>query len=332
MSTVLVVDDSEALRIATRRMLEQSSLSLKVIEAADGAEALPLALSGQVSIVVSDIVMPRLDGIQLLRGIRAHRDWDSLPVILVTSQAEEDTRNVSFEAGANDYLTRPFDSEELLGRIKVQLRLKSLHEELKRADERHRRLGTHDELTGLANRRHLLDLTRRELSRARRHKLAMSVCILELDDVRAVEQRVSHLAGDAIISDLATILTRNLRTADILARMGQHKFGVLLPHTDAAQGRAAGERLRSAVGSYTFPGSLRAELSVSVGVATYPTGALETVDELVNAAEASLDKARGKGGNRVEAWSPGEGEESWAKAARVSVSADDENSGEAAKG
>ena len=212
MSTVLVVDDSEQLRETTRRMLEQSSLSLRVVEAQDGAEALPIALSGDVDIVVSDIVMPRLDGIQLLRGIRQQRDWDTLPVILVTSQAEEDTRNVSFEAGANDYLTRPFNTEDLLGRIKVQLRLKGLHEELKRADERHRKLGTHDELTGLANRRHLFDLARRELSRARRHKLAMSVCVLELDDVREVGQRVTHLTSEAIITDLAAVLARNLRT------------------------------------------------------------------------------------------------------------------------
>jgi two-component system, cell cycle response regulator len=296
-------------------MLEQSSLSLRVVEAADGAEALPVALSGDVDIVISDIVMPRLDGIQLLRGIRQQRDWDTLPVILVTSQAEEETRNVSFEAGANDYLTRPFNAEDLLGRIKVQLRLKGLHEELKRADERHRKLGTHDELTGLANRRHLFDLTRRELSRARRHNLAMSVCILELDDVREVGQRVSHLVGDAIITDLAAVLTRNLRTADVLARLGPHKFAALLPHTDLAQGRAAGERLRSAVANFTFPGSARAELSVSVGFATYPTGTIETVDELINAAEASLDKARERGGDRVEAWtgSDAASEDGWAK-------------------
>ena len=299
-------------------MLEQSSLALRVVEAADGAEALPLALSGDVDIVVSDIVMPRLDGIQLLRGIRQQRDWDTLPVILVTSQAEEDTRNASFEAGANDYLTRPFNTEDLLGRIKVQLRLKGLHEELKRADERHRKLGTHDELTGLANRRHLFDLALRELSRARRHKLAMSVCVLELDNVREVGQRVTHLTSDAIITDLAAVLARNLRTADVLARLGPHKFGALLPHTDPAQGRAAGERLRSAVANFTFPGSVRAELSVSVGVATYPTGTIETVDELVNAAEASLDKARERGGDRVEAWTGGEPGDSdnWSKGMR----------------
>ncbi|MBC7792157.1 MAG: response regulator, partial [Clostridia bacterium] len=216
MRTVLVVDDSETLRTAVRRMLEESSLQVKVIEATDGQEALPIALSGDVDIVVSDIVMPRLDGIQLLRGIRAQRDWGTLPVILVTSQAEEDTRNLSFEVGANDYLTRPFGAEELIGRIKVQLRLRGLHEELKRADDRHRRLGTHDETTGLANRRHLFDLARRELSRARRHELAMSVCVLELDDGNDVNQKMGRVLSDAIIIDLSGVLLRNLRTADVL--------------------------------------------------------------------------------------------------------------------
>lgn len=318
MSTVLIVDDSESLRAAVRRMLEQSSLQLKVIEASDGQEALPIALSGDVDIVVSDIVMPRMDGIQLLRGIRAQRDWDTLPVILVTSQAEEDTRNLSFEVGANDYLTRPFGSEELIGRIKVQLRLRGLHEELKRADERHKRLGTHDELTGLANRRHLFDLTRRELSRARRHELAMSICVLELDDGKDVDQKMSRVLSDAIIIDLSGILTRNLRTADVLARLGPYKFAALLPHTDPTQGRAAGERLRSAIANYTFPGSERADLSVSVGVATYPTASLETVEELMNAAEASLDRARVRGGDRVETWSQADSEnDAWAQPTRV---------------
>lgn len=318
MSTVLIVDDSEALRTGVRRILEQSSLQVKVIEASDGQEALPIALSGDVDIVISDIVMPRMDGIQLLRGLRAQRDWDTLPVILVTSQAEEETRNLGFEVGANDYLTRPFGPEELIGRIKVQLRLRGLRDELKRADERHKRLGTHDEPTGLANRRHLFDLTRRELSRARRHELAMSICVLELDESKDVNQKMSSVLSDAIIVDLSGILTRNLRTADVLARLGPYKFGALLPHTDPAQGRAAGERLRTAIANYTFPGSARADLSVSVGVATYPTASLETVEELMNAAEASLDRARNRGGDRVETWSPADLEsDAWAQPTRI---------------
>lgn len=308
-STVLVVDDSEALRGTTRRILENAGLDLHVLEASDGVEALPVALSGEVDIIVSDIVMPRLDGIQLLRSIRQQRDWDSLPVILVTSQSEEDTRNLSFEAGANDYISRPFSAEELVSRIRVQLRLKTLQDELRRADERHRRLGTHDDLTGLANRRHLFDLARRELSRSRRHKLAMSVCVVDIDQFGKVAGRAGHLVSDAIITEMAVVLGRNTRTADVLARVGPQKFAALLPHTDAPQGRAAGERMRAAVRNHTFPGHQPGEITVSVGVTTYPTGRLESVDELVNAAEASLDRARTRGGDRVEAWTePGASE------------------------
>lgn len=300
--TVLVVDDSESLRSNTRRILEQSSLRLRVLEAEDGAQALPIALSGDIDMVVSDIVMPKLDGIQLLRGIRQQMSWDDLPVILVTSVSEEDTRNESFEAGANDYLSRPFSPEELLGRIRVQLRLRQLQEDLRRANERHRRLGSHDELTGLANRRHLLDLCRRELSRSRRHKLAMSVAVVDIDNFRKLSKAIGPLAGDAIITEMASVLGRNLRTADVLARVGPQKFAVMLPHTDAVQGRAAGERLRTAACNHPYPGHRPGQVTVCVGVATYPTGRLESVDELVNAAESSLERAKERGGDRVEAW------------------------------
>lgn len=300
--TVLVVDDSENMRTDTRRILEQSSLKLRVLEAEDGAQALPIALSGDVDMVLSDIVMPKLDGIQLLRGIRQQMSWDDLPVILVTSTSEEDTRNQSFEAGANDYLSRPFSPEELLGRIRVQLRLRQLQEDLRRANERHRRLGSHDELTGLANRRHLLDLCRRELSRSRRHKLAMSVAMVVIDDFGRLSRQNGPLVGDAVITEMAEVLGRCLRTADVLARVGPQKFAVMLPHTDAAQGRAAGERLRTAVQDHPFPSHRIGELTVCVGVATYPAGPLESVDELINAAEACLDRAKERGGNRVSAW------------------------------
>lgn len=301
--SVLVVDDSENMRADTKRILEQSTLRLRVIEAVDGAQALPIALSGDVDMVVSDIVMPKLDGIQLLRGIRQQMTWDDLPVILVTSMTEEDTRNQSFEAGANDYLSRPFSPEELLGRIRVQLRLRQLQDDLRRANERHRRLGSHDELTGLANRRHLLDLCRRELSRSRRHKLAMSIAMLDIDDFARLNREVGALVGDAIITEMAEVVTRNLRTADVLARVGPQKFAVMLPHTDAVQGQAAGERIRAAVEGHAFPNQRVGDMTVCVGVATYPAGPLESVDELVNAAEACLDRAKGCGGNRVDAWS-----------------------------
>jgi len=298
---ILVVDDSEMLRTAMRDMLEAADLDVTVVEAADGGEALPIALSGEIDMVLSDVVMPNLDGIELLREIRKERDVGSLPVILVTAQAGEDAREVGFESGASDYMVRPFSASELVSRIQVQLRLKSLQKELQKAVDRHRRLATVDDLTGLANRRHFLDACHRELSRARRHKLAMSVCTLDVDHLRTVNQRVGHRAGDALIAEVADVIQRQLRNADLLARFAGGAFAILLPHTDADQARTAAERVRDAIGTHTFPGQAAGDVSVSLGIANYPSGNLESIEELVNAAQASLDRAKSRGGNRLEA-------------------------------
>ncbi len=303
-STVLVVDDSEATRGSIRRILEEAELDLRVLEAADGAEALPLALSGEVDIVVSDIVMPRLDGIQLLRGIRQQRDADSLPVILVTSQVDSDVRSSSFEQGASDYLSKPFTAVELISRIQVQLRLRRLQDELRLASERYRVLGTHDELTGLANRRHFFDTCRKELARSRRHHSAMGVAIIDVDHFRGVNHRVGYLVGDAIITEVGLLITKTLRATDTLARLGGEKFAALLPRTDIHEVRLMAERLLAVACAHAFPGHRIGDLSLSVGAAVYPAGNIETIDELVNAAEASLDLAKGRGGCRAEVWDP----------------------------
>ena len=300
--TVLLVDDSESARGLMRRTLEQSDLGVQIVEAQNGAEALPLALSGDVDVVISDIVMPSLDGIGLLRGIRAQRDADALPVILVTSQGDYETKEASFCAGASDYLTRPFAPAELVSRVQVQLRLKSLQSELRRANERHRRLGTHDELTGLANRRHLIDTCRRELARSRRHEFSLSVMVLDIDGFRDLNNRVGHLVGDAIIAELAQLLVRELRTPDVAARLGGGKFAALLPQTDPTQAQLVCTRLFDAVRAHAFPSHDVGQLTLCAGHASYPSGNLESVDELFNAAEACLDRAKENGPGRIEGW------------------------------
>lgn len=297
--TILLVDDSESARGLMRRAIEQAQLGVQILEAADGAAALPLALSGEVDVVVSDIVMPNLDGIGLLRAIRAQKDAEALPVVLITSQVDHSSREMSFDAGANDYLTRPFAPAELVSRVQVQLRLKVLQQELRRASERHRRLGTHDELTELANRRHLLDLCRRELARSRRHKFSMTIIVLDIDGFRQVNRRVGHLVGDAIISELAALLTRELRIPDSVARLGGGKFAALLPQTTGEQAVVVCNRMLEAVRGHGFPNHAEGGLTVCIGFACYPGGNLESVDELFNAAEAALDQAKGLGPNRV---------------------------------
>lgn len=301
-ATVLLVDDSDAGRASMRRALEDAELDVTILEAQDGAQALGLALGGQVDVVLSDVVMPKLDGIQLLRAIRQQKEPEALPVILITSRSDEGTRAASYESGVSDYLTKPFLPLELVSRVQVQLRLLGLQSELKRATERFRVLGAHDELTGLANRRHFFDLCRRELARSRRHSFSMSLAVLDIDGFREVNTRVGYLVGDAIINDVSVLLSRHLRGTDVLARLGGEKFGVMLPQTDLALARGVAARLCEAVRAHTFPQQQSGVLSVSVGSATFPTVGIESVDDLINAAEASLDRAKERGGARVEVW------------------------------
>ncbi|MBI3179125.1 MAG: diguanylate cyclase, partial [Deltaproteobacteria bacterium] len=246
-TTILLVDDTDALRGEMRRILEEADLDVRIVEASDGAQALPLALSGDVDIVLSDIVMPSLDGISMLRSIRQHRDVGNLPVILVTSQSEQETRGLSFEVGASDYLSRPFSPAELVTRVQVQLRLRELQRELQRANERHRQLNQIDELTGVANRRQFTELCRKELARTRRHELSLAVAMLDIDDLRGINTRAGHRAGDALITEVAGVIQRQMRAADVLARFDSGRFALLLPHADGAQAAGVVERMRELV-------------------------------------------------------------------------------------
>ena len=307
MATILVVDDSDNLRAQVREILTQADLGVQVIEARNGVEALPLALSGTVDIVLSDIVMPDLDGIGLLRAIRQQKDVEVLPVILVTSQTEQGPRDLGFEVGANDYLTRPFSPTELVTRVQVQMRLLTLQVELQRANERFRRLSGLDDLTGLANRRHFLEESHRELSRCRRHKLALTICSVDIDRLREINNRVGHRAGDALITEVSDVIRRQLRQADTMARFTGGKFALLLPHTDVPQGRQASERVCQAVAATAFPGHATGQITVTIGSASYPDGSIESVEELLNTAERNLDRAKAGGGGQIIAPAPTDG-------------------------
>src|SRR5690606_13488020 len=145
-----------------------------------------------------------------------------------------------------------------------------LQKELRRANERHKRLGSHDELTGLANRRYIVEQSVRELARSRRHDFAMSLAILDIDHFREINNNVGHLVGDAILTELGGILQQELRTPDVVARLNGGKFGALLPQTDQDRALHACERLLSAVRAHAFAGHRAGEISIAVGVACYP--------------------------------------------------------------
>jgi two-component system cell cycle response regulator len=298
-ATVLIVDDHEANRDLLGQMLEDQGFAIRV--ATDGAAALAAIAERPPDLVLLDVMMPGVGGLEVCRCVRARADRADLPIILVSAQSHREATIQGLDAGANDYVQKPFDPPELLARVRTQLRLKHLQDELHAANERLRDLATSDPLTGLANHRRFYERLTEELTKARRYGHAVACAILDLDEFKHVNDRYGHLVGDAVLCGVAETLRAGLRAADCAARYGGEEFGLVLPHADAEAARSAVDRVRRRVAEQSF-GEFdpRFHITVSGGVAASTGGAETAAHDLVAAADEALYRAKHGGRNRVE--------------------------------
>jgi two-component system, cell cycle response regulator len=319
----LIIDDSRVAREATRRMLVGSGLFDEALEASDGAEALAVLeeRGGEagVDLVLCDLLMPEVDGFTFLARLGEVTESRELPVIVLTGEQDLETKVQALEAGASDYLTKPFAEAELVARAKVHLDLKRLREELRDANERLREMVNRDPLTGVFNQRHWRNLLARELDRSRRHGRVLSVIVADLDHFKGINDRFGHLAGDLVLKAAARVFADNLRAHDSVGRYGGEEFVVLLPETGLEEAVRAAERLRRAIAGLRFAGLDGLQVSISLGVAeaagggpadfpaaaAVPDGAYDpsgpAVDALIHAADEALYEAKRAGRDRVVA-------------------------------
>jgi len=300
--TCLIVDDSPLVRETLRRVLTREELFDDIKLAANGAEALELIGSealAQLDLVLCDLVMPDVDGFEFLARFVSDSRVEGVPVIVLTGQDQLDTKVEALEAGAADYLTKPFHDAELLARVKVHHKMKLLRDELRQANERLHQLVIRDPLTGLFNRRHWRFLMLRELERCRRHERPMAVMMIDIDHFKQVNDRFGHGVGDRVLTAVARRLESSIRTPDSVARLGGEEFGVLLPETDIGEACTAAERLRIAVREIALPGLEQLDIRVSIGVAAGAALADEEIDVLMAAADEALYQAKHSGRDRV---------------------------------
>lgn len=287
-ATILVIDDTDTGRAHLRKTLEDSDLRVAIVQAADGAEGLKMAMDQEVDLVISDIVMPHMDGLAMLRNLRRHYSAEALPVILVTTEDDLNKRELSFGVGANDYIHRPFSAVELISRVSVQMRIRRLQRELQRSSELHRQKSVHDTASGLANRRHFFRLAEDELARSRRHGFPLAMVVIDIDGFRAHERWLGYVRTDELIAELGGLLVRSARTCDVLGRFGAGRFVALLPHTSTVNATRICERWWVAIAAARLPGLDQGALSVTFGAAHCPTEGVKTIDELFSAAERSV--------------------------------------------
>ena len=300
-SCVLVVDDSPAIREQVVRTLRDVGLFEEYKEAKDGLEGFKALIESKADLVICDVDMPRMDGFKFLQLVASRPDLQGLPIIMLTGMMDFNSKIRGLEQGASDYLTKPFDSGELVARVKVQLKIKSLQDELKKANEQLKRLTNIDHLTNLFNRRYLSEILEGEFFRARRNRENLSLVIIDIDYFKNVNDTYGHQNGDVVLASVAGLAQQQLRAYDSAARYGGEEFVLLFPGTSLNGGEMVAERLRQSVLEFSFPPPMQdLTLTISAGVATYPSPHVDSVDSLFRQADEALYRAKQNGRNRVE--------------------------------
>ncbi|MBT1073294.1 diguanylate cyclase [Pelotalea chapellei] len=301
LNTVLVIDDSIAIRERIIRSLEAFNLFERYYEAEDGLEGFKKLLASPVDIILCDLEMPRMDGFKFLGMLKSRPDFQDVPVIILTGMNDRDLKVKGLEQGASDYITKPFDPEELVARVKVHLKIKHLQDDLKRSNELLLELSNTDHLTGMYNRRYLMESLDKEVQRTIRKGGNLSLIILDIDHFKQVNDTYGHLQGDIVLQKVAVQLQKELRSYDTAARYGGEEFLAVLPDASLEEAIFVAERIRIAIQSLTFREPLSAlSITASLGVATFAVPCCSTVDDFIKLADDALYRAKTSGRNRVE--------------------------------
>ena len=302
MTGVLIADDEPI----SRRVLQASLVrwGYEVEVAKDGEEALDALLRDTAPrLAVLDWMMPRLDGLEVCRRARARPGAPYSYILLLTSREARSDLVAGLDAGADDYVRKPFDAQELRARLRTGERILTLQAQLLAAQEALRVQATRDGLTGLYNRAAVLQRLDEEIARSKRDGTEMSVLVLDADHFKRVNDRYGHQAGVEVLRELASRLSSVLRTYDALGRYGGEELIAVLPGCGTAASIAVAVRMRSIAASVPIETQAGAvNVTVSIGCATSGQGRVDAVS-LVAQADAALYRAKNAGRNRVEAGS-----------------------------
>lgn len=298
---VMIAEDD----VVSRRILESTLVKwgYEVVTAGDGAEAWALLQRTDApKLVILDWMMPALDGVEICRRVRAQTAEPYTYIILLTAKGNRDDLITALDAGADDFVAKPFNPLELKGRLRAGERVLELQDALLAAREEMHYLATHDFLTGLWNRLAILEQLHRALARAGREGSSFALALADVDDFKSINDTYGHGVGDEVLREIARRMTACVRPYDVVGRYGGEEFLILFEGCSPADAVGLAERLRSSVADEGIQvGKATVRTSVSLGVATPVRGRIIDADTLIRSADMALYEAKKVGRNRVVA-------------------------------
>ena len=280
----------------------KSMESVRIRRVRSMGEALQGLERDRFDLVLLDHLLPDGNGFEFLRKLQARSIMT--PVIMITGKGNEVIASQIIQAGADDYIPKDALNEESLSRsIASTLEKARLRREVAEAQERMAEMATRDTLTGLYNRRFLMEALDREVARAKRYKSDLTLCMIDLDHFKRVNDNFGHAAGDMVLAEIGDMLKRSFRKSDILSRYGGEEFAIIMPQVQEAEAREACERFRKMVASHDFDhDALQFKITVSMGLASYQTLAEQSPLGLVTAADQTLYQAKDHGRNVIKCY------------------------------
>jgi two-component system cell cycle response regulator len=297
---VLIAEDDPI----SRRLLEVLLVKwgFEVELAATGLEALQLLERIDAPrLALLDWMMPGMEGTQVCRKLRELKDRPYVYVLLLSGRTQKEDLLQGLDSGADDYLTKPFDSQELRARLHVGRRILDLQDKLISAGEELLFRATHDNLTGISNRGVILDSLRRERARQERGGAAFAIVLADIDHFKYVNDTYGHLAGDAVLKEIASRMVNFIRPYDLVGRYGGEEFLILAPSSDGLGAITLAERIRNAIEEkpVSFDGRV-ISVTASFGIAVSTPRQRLDAQQMIRVADEALYKAKANGRNRCD--------------------------------